>query len=706
MTMTMKTCSTLACFILLILPVLTLAGDLDSPADPDGDASRMPGLEDIYQRLDTGGGESNPAGPFTGPSSGPGPTGHSLQQLMDITPQPDNDAGAAPPQVLDGNSFWGLRTNGTWGLQTGTMPHVGQQNITPGAGEKVISTGFHNGLGRVSGDSDLVPQSIRQNINLFNITGSLVPSGGTATAADVTEGKTFFGAGQTDWVLKEGTAGSFECAPGFLDLNGWPGDECEFEVDLSGIYVSIDTGSNSGDCGTGPLSPCATLTHALGRASDTSRSTVHVANGLYTESVTLGNDIDLLGGYSAADWSRNVAQTTTIIRGSNGGLHKKAVIGQGISSATLVDGFIIFAERASQGGGNSYGIWLNNSPGLTISNSSIYASSGADGTRGGKGADGLAGINGASGLGYSSSCAAQAGGAGGSRTCTGPTVNVSGGFGGSTQCPPVFDTQTSANDGANGMGTSIGLGGAGGLDSKLDGPCFLPAGITEGTPGQDGGNGSGGASGGGAGDSDGMIIANEWAGVSGSGGGPGTHGSGGGGGGAGGGFVDMIGSDDATGGTGGGGGSGGCGGTGGLGGGAGGGSIAVFINYAAPGGGIVAMTSNTIFPGNGGNGGNGGQGGIAGLGGDGLSGGAGNFCAFPGGASGNGGTGGHGGGAGGGAGGVSYGILTHNMTAGNVYEFSNTILTGAGGLGGLAGESIASPGTNGATGDATTVKSF
>ena len=227
----------LATLILTTSQVLH-AGDPDSPANPDDDVSRLPSLTDIYNRLDSGGGDDSPTGPFSGPVSGPGSTGYSLQQVMDAAPQPDNSSGAGILQVLQGRTFWGLRTDGTWGPQTGTMTNVGQENFTPGTTDQGITAGYHDGTGKVAGDSDLAPASIRQAVDIFGVVGNLVPSGGTATPADVASGKTFYGLSQTDWVLQVGTAGVFECEEGFLDLNGRPDDECEFQVDDQGIYIA------------------------------------------------------------------------------------------------------------------------------------------------------------------------------------------------------------------------------------------------------------------------------------------------------------------------------------------------------------------------------------------------------------------------------------------------------------------------------------
>jgi hypothetical protein len=95
----------------------SLAGSLDSLAGPTDPASAMPSIEGLYDRL-VGGAGYAPRSTFVEPEAGPGPTGHTLQQLLDAAPVVDNADGAALAEVLAGKTYWGLRTGG-WGLQTG-----------------------------------------------------------------------------------------------------------------------------------------------------------------------------------------------------------------------------------------------------------------------------------------------------------------------------------------------------------------------------------------------------------------------------------------------------------------------------------------------------------------------------------------------------------------------------------------------------------
>jgi hypothetical protein len=100
--------------------VFAALGTTDSPGPPDDPASASYTLEDLYNRLTTGAAGSQTT--FTEPSSGPGTgTMHTLNEIMAEAPTQDNTNGVRPEEVLQGRTFWGLRTDGTWGLQTGTM---------------------------------------------------------------------------------------------------------------------------------------------------------------------------------------------------------------------------------------------------------------------------------------------------------------------------------------------------------------------------------------------------------------------------------------------------------------------------------------------------------------------------------------------------------------------------------------------------------
>jgi hypothetical protein len=105
--------------ILALMASAALAGDLNPPGLPS-EGSGMPTTAEIYNRLDTGAAISAP-GAFREPTAGPtAGTGRTLTEIKNKLPVPDNTNGATAANVVSGKTFWGLRTDGTWGLKTGT----------------------------------------------------------------------------------------------------------------------------------------------------------------------------------------------------------------------------------------------------------------------------------------------------------------------------------------------------------------------------------------------------------------------------------------------------------------------------------------------------------------------------------------------------------------------------------------------------------
>lgn len=117
------------------------AGDLEPPAGPDDAGSAMYTLENAYNRLDTGAAGEKRTGGFTEPSSAPGSTGVTLDQVMAMMPVADDTDGAAPEDVAAGKTYWGLRTDGTWGQQTGTSSTFATCSGTLSAGERWCDQG-------------------------------------------------------------------------------------------------------------------------------------------------------------------------------------------------------------------------------------------------------------------------------------------------------------------------------------------------------------------------------------------------------------------------------------------------------------------------------------------------------------------------------------------------------------------------------------
>jgi len=102
----------------LIFSPTVMAGNPDSPAPPDSTFSLN--LEDLYLRLMTGANGTSMT--FTEPATAPGTgTMHTIDEIMAASPAADDTNGALPTEVHQGKTYWGLRTDGTWGHQTGNL---------------------------------------------------------------------------------------------------------------------------------------------------------------------------------------------------------------------------------------------------------------------------------------------------------------------------------------------------------------------------------------------------------------------------------------------------------------------------------------------------------------------------------------------------------------------------------------------------------
>ncbi len=159
-------------------------------------------VDDIYNRLNAGTAGTNPntKNTFAEPTSGPASSSKDLNEVMSVAPAEDAN-GATAAEVSTGKTFWGLKS-GSWGKQTGsggtmasgdavesdvledktfsnvsgsstgTMTNVGTQNIIPGTAETTITEGYHDGTGKVTGDSDLTQENIKSGVEIFGVTGT------------------------------------------------------------------------------------------------------------------------------------------------------------------------------------------------------------------------------------------------------------------------------------------------------------------------------------------------------------------------------------------------------------------------------------------------------------------------------------------------------------------------------------------------------
>jgi hypothetical protein len=190
------------------------AGSLDAPAAPTA-GSGMPTTADLYNRLDTGATFSVP-GSFQEPAAGPtAGTGKTLGDIATKLPAPDNTQGATAAQVTNGKTFWGLRTDGTWGLTTGNAAAGG--NVTGANGQLTFSIpdGFYSGSKTATAvDGNLQPGNIKSGVSLFGVTGTAAQASGNATAGDVLTGKTFSNGSATGVSGSMADNGAINITPG------------------------------------------------------------------------------------------------------------------------------------------------------------------------------------------------------------------------------------------------------------------------------------------------------------------------------------------------------------------------------------------------------------------------------------------------------------------------------------------------------------
>ncbi len=552
---------------------------------------------------------------------------------------------------------------------------------------------------------------------------------------------------------------SFQCKAGFVDVDGLPGCECRptsttdlpdpdgVDANCDGIDGevgrSVFVAKTGDDASLGTIDdPLRTVQAGVTKASATGKRDVLVATGVYVESVTLADKVNVYGGYSPEFGQRDRFTHESAILGvdpndSVRGAVNAQGIAVGVANAVVFDGFSVFGADNAEPGGNSYAVYLRDvGANLTISNNTIFAGNGGNGSAGAKGTDGARGVEGDGGTPALwtvavSVCVASdeaPGGDPGVRTCGG--FDVSGGGGGRRVCPEtVAPVLTSPQDhgveeyGADGhYGAGLGgLGGDAGWHQRVGPttactPTSAPNGHNsfgfDGEPGDAGADGVAAAA---CNVTSGSIdSAGQWTGAAPGVAGDAGHGAGGGGGGAGGGVdVHDCNYRVPVGGSGGGGGSGGCGGLRGQGGTSGGGSFAIFLAYSVAPSGLPVLTGNEIMRGRGGAGGAGGAGGVGGpegLGGEGGPSRRGeepdqaypfNCCVSAGGDGGPGGPGGHGAGGGGGCGGPAYAIyiapvalaLPRTSISGNSLPTS-----GAGGAAGPGGTSLGNSGPPGSVG--------
>jgi len=297
--------------VLLSVPLPLLAGSLNSSAAPGSTNSYTIG--DICNRLDSG--TAGVQIPFREPTIDPAPTGCTLNDIMSKAPVADNTSGALINEVLFGKTFWGLRTDGTWGLQTGTLA-----SQTPTDTTVAQPAGNYSAFNLSTVDTDLATGNVKSGVNIFGVIGTYTgiggnvqdTSSGNATAADIASGKKAWvngveitGTASPAAVAKTGQTICYDVGglPNPCALTGHDGDK------LAGVtWPNPRFTDNSNGTVTDNLTGLIWLKNANCFAQKNWTMALSEANGLASPSC------DLSDGSTAGDWRLpNRTELTSLI---------------------------------------------------------------------------------------------------------------------------------------------------------------------------------------------------------------------------------------------------------------------------------------------------------------------------------------------------------------------------------------------------------
>jgi hypothetical protein len=282
-----------------------------------------------------------------------------------------------------------------------------------------------------------------------------------------------------------------------------PTDACTSILPDPTDAVFVANGGTTGTCGA-PTAPCASIQAAVTLASQSGKHRVFVANGTYTETVTLATNVSILGGWTdmggAIGWQRacgtgNAANVTLQApAGSN-----KTIIANGVTGVTIDTLTVTSKAPNAVGTGESlYGIFATNGANIDLIN--VFVSTAGGGT-GGSGGSGGTGTN-ASGT-CATSSDGQPGGTGG-----GGAAGQVGTFDANGYRPAIAGTGGTGVTGDNGTLSGPGFCTAWVCGIDVDGRCDGTH-TTNNLYGQVGAPGCGGtgATGGGGGSGGGSSIA-------------------------------------------------------------------------------------------------------------------------------------------------------------------------------------------------------
>lgn len=334
-------------------------------------------------------------------------------------------------------------------------------------------------------------------------------------------------------------------------------------VITNALYIS-KSGTDSTTCGSAGA-PCATLTQGFANAKTQGKTVVRVSagkqgasyssyeySGIELNASNVGVPLTVDGGYeltSSGGWV-TTSDHRPIIRGSSG-VSTTGLLLNGPITVTL-DHLDVRSGSATGSGASAYGIRVINQANVTVRNSKLTASDGAQGGDGstptGSLTTGTVGTNGMSGSrhgvpgGAIHGTGVNDGGNGGDGEGKAGINGANGGGGGAGGCNNCRSNSNYSGGGAAGgvagSAGSSGTKGAGGTASTTAyGVTFAPPAAPSGANGGAGGGGGGGGGGGRA--CDNFWCAGDWTG-GGAGGGGGGGGAGGGGGGGGAGGCDTV----------------------------------------------------------------------------------------------------------------------------------------------------------------------
>lgn len=118
-------------------------------------------------------------------------------------------------------------------------------------------------------------------------------------------------------------------------------------------YVAT-TGSDAGpNLCIDNTTPCQTIGQALDMAN--AGESVLVAQGTYTENLTVSMPVTLTGGYESAGWTRSITQYETIINGSGSVISQPVIAIRDGSDGTVLDGLTITGGNGQEAGGVAAG---------------------------------------------------------------------------------------------------------------------------------------------------------------------------------------------------------------------------------------------------------------------------------------------------------------------------------------------------------------